>query len=86
MQGCTSPKIPDTLTKTGDELRNMLNEELPTLRGVINWVKTCGCCPEEYKANIGMDNCNFAKTCDDLICNMTSMIQSVSDYVRLCHY
>jgi len=83
MQGCTSPRIPDTLTKTGDELRNMLNEELPTLRGAINWVKTCGCCPEEYKANIGMDSCNFAKTCDDLICNMTSMVQSVSDYVRL---
>jgi len=83
MQECTSPRIPDTLMKTGDELRNMLNDELPTLRGAIKHTKSCGCCVEEHKTNIGMDNCDHSMICDDLICNMTSMAQSITDYVRL---
>jgi len=69
-----------------DDWRNAIAKELTVLKGAINLTIDGAWFVQDQKANNGMSN--DAQKCDELICGMKSIVQTLSDYVRLylCNY
>ena len=66
--------------ETMDDWRNAIAKELSILKGAINLTIDGAWSVQDQKANIGMSN--DAQKCDELICGMKSIVQTLSDYVR----
>jgi len=63
-----------------DNWRTAIAEELSVLKGAINLTIDGAWFVQDQKANNGMNN--DAQKCDELICGMKSIVQTLSDYVR----